>query len=298
MRRLVWLAMALMGTWLVLMAQDVVITLQQGERPAMAIPDLRGSGDAQNYMGALNQTLWADVEGAGLFKMVAKTMYPTAVPQQPSDFRQPPPVPERSLARGRQQLAQPLTGGGLWMSDWSGPPASANYLAFGYTAVQNGVFVLRGWLFDLSRGTAANAQVVGNTYLGSVDEAGARKVAHEFAADILARFGGKTLFDTHVYFVSNRTGHKEIWVMDPDGKNQRQLTRFNSTSIQPTVAPDGSKIAFTSYARINPAIFIFSVDPVRDLRFYNQRASVNETPGFTPDGKQMVYASSAPNDRC
>ena len=104
MRRLVWLAMALMGTWLVLMAQDVVITLQQGERPAMAIPDLRGSGDAQNYMGALNQTLWADVEGAGLFKMVAKTMYPTAVPQQPSDFRQPPPVPERPPARGRHVL--------------------------------------------------------------------------------------------------------------------------------------------------------------------------------------------------
>ena len=88
------------------------------------------------------------------------------------------------------------------MSDWSGPPASANYLAFGYTAVQNGVFVLRGWLFDLSRGAPANAQVVGNTYLGSVDEAGARKVAHEFAADIIARFGGKTLFGTHVYFVS------------------------------------------------------------------------------------------------
>jgi len=98
--------------------------------------------------------------------------------------------------------------------------------------------------------------------------------------------------------VSNRTGHKEVWVMDQDGKNQRQLTRFNSTSIEPTVSPDGSKIAFTSYARINPAIFIFSVDPVRDLRFYNQRASVNETPEFTPDGKQMVYASSAPNDRC
>jgi len=287
-----------MGAWLVVMAQDVTITLRQGERPAMAIPDFRGSGDAQNYMGAFNQTLWADVEGAGLFKMVPKTMYPPAIPQQPSDFREPPPLVERPPARGCQQLSQPQTGGGLWMSDWSGPPSAANYLAFGYTAVQNGVFVLRGWLFDLSRGAPANAQVVANTYLGTVDEAGARKVAHDFAADIIARFGGKTLFGTHVYFVSNRTGHKEVWVMDPDGKNQRQLTRFNSTSIQPTVSPDGSKIAFTSYARINPAIFIFSVDPVRDLRFYNQRASVNETPEFTPDGKQMVYASSAPNDRC
>ena len=68
------------------------------------------------------------------------------------------------------------------MSDWAGPPVSANYLAFGYTAVQNDVLVLSGWLFDLSRGTPANAQVIGKRYLGSVDESGARKVAHEFAA--------------------------------------------------------------------------------------------------------------------
>ena len=86
--------------------------------------------------------------------------------------------------------------------------------------------------------------------------------------------------------------------MDPDGGNQRQITRYNSLSIQPALSPDGSKIAFTSYLRTNPGIFVFSVDPVRDLRFYNQRASVNSSPSFTPDGKQIVYSSSAPNDRC
>ncbi len=126
-----------------------------------------------------------------------------------------------------------------------------------------------------------------------MDEAGARKVAHEFAADIIALFGGQSLFGTHIYFVSDRTGHKEIWVMDPDGKNQRQFTHYNSLTIQPAVSPDGSKIAFTSYARGNPGIFVFSVDPVRDLRFYNQRASVNSSPSFTPDGKQIIYSSSA-----
>ena len=38
------------------------------------------------------------------------------------------------------------------MQDWSSPPAQANYLAFGYTAAQNGVLVLQGWLYDLSKG--------------------------------------------------------------------------------------------------------------------------------------------------
>ena len=190
-------------------------------------------------------------------------------------------------------MTQPQSGGGRWMSDWAGPPVSANYLAFGYTAVQNGVLVLRGWLFDLRRDTPANAQVIGKNYLGSVDEAGARKIAHEFATDILALFGGQSLAGTHIYFVSDRTGHKEIWAMDYDGKNQRQITHFNAISIEPAVSPDGSKVAFTSFARGNPGIFVFSVDPVRDLRFYNQGASVNSSPSFTPDGKQIVYSSSA-----
>ena len=54
--------------------------------------------------------------------------------------------------------------------------------------------------------------------------------------------------------------------MDPDGKNQRQITHFNNISTYPTVSPDGTKIAFTSWVKGQPAIFIFSVDPVRDLR--------------------------------
>lgn len=294
MKKLAWLAVVAAGLSLILHAQDIrsEIDKSRGRLPVIAIPDLKGSGEAQAFMGAFNQTLWADVSGSGVVKLVPKTMYPLTVPQQPSDFVQPPPVVE-SPRRRRGEIPQPQNGGGRWMADWSGPPVSANYLAAGYTAPQNGVLVLYGWLFDLSRGTAAEAQVIGKRYLGSVDEAGARKVAHEFAADIVALFGGQSLFGTHIYFVSNRTGHKEIWVMDPDGKNQRQFTHYNSDSIEPAVSPDGSKIVFTSYARFTPGIFVFSVDPVRDLRFYNQSASVNSSPSFTPDGKQIIYSSSA-----
>ena len=142
-------------------------------------------------MGAFNQTLWDDVQGAGLFRMVPKTMYPKIIPQQPTDWRQPAAPVTPPAGRPPQQPLSPPNGGGLWMTDWSGPPVSANYMAFGYTAVQNGVLVLYGWFWDLGRGSQAFAQ----RYLASnLDEAGARDVAHEFAADILALFGGQSVF--------------------------------------------------------------------------------------------------------
>src|SRR5262249_30846137 len=135
----------------------------------------------------------------------------------------------------------------------------------------------------------ANAGALSKTYPETLDEAGAVKAAHEFAADILERFGQKSMFGSHIYFV-RRAGTlkdpvQEIWVMDPDGRNQKQITHYSAISDFPSVSPDGSKIAFNSWAHGNPAIFVFSVDPVRDLRFYNQRgASVTAEASFTPDG--------------
>jgi len=299
MNRLAWIALAAAGALMTGDAQqspDLTVHVSKpGELPVIAVPDLRGAGAAQGFMVAVNQTLWSDLAGSGLLKMAPKTLYPRGIPQQPADFRQPPAVTETSRPRRGELVAAP-NGGGFWMSDWSNPPAGANYLAFGYTAEQNGVLMLYGNLFDLSRGTPANAQMLGKRYLAaSEDEKGARQMAHEFAADIIALFGGKSLVGTHIYYVhqAGPKAPKEIWVMDPDGQNQHFVTRFNSLTIEPSVSPDGSKIAFTSYARGTPAIFVFSVDPVRDLRFYNQVASMNSQPSFTPDGKQIVYSSSA-----
>lgn len=282
----------------VMQAQNTRILIVGGGKPRLAVPDFRGGGDAQKYMNVFNQTLWSDLQNSGLFDLAPKTSMPLFIPQQPSDFQQPPAPGSTPSRKGGRAAEVPQSGGGHWMQDWSNPPLKASHLAFGYTGAQGDVLTLMGWVYDLGQSTPANAQLIGNRYVGSVDEAGARKVAHEFAADIIAAAGGQSLYNTHIYFTSNRSGSKEIWGMDGDGGNQRQITRFNNISKFPALAPDGTKVAFTSWAKGRPAIFIFSVDPVRDLRFYNQSASVNESPSFTPDGKQIVYASSAGTERC
>jgi len=297
MKKLAFLALPLAAALIALSAQDTGrTTLFVGGKACrrLGIPNFSGSADTQKFMGAFNETLWGDINGSGIFEMVPKTMMPTYTPQQPSDFQSPPPPPQPQ--RGRKAdttLTAPTNGGGRWLSDWSGPPAQCCYMAFGYTTAVNGVMVLQGWLIDTSQGSPTAGQLLAKRYLGGIDEAGARKVAHEFAADIITLAGGTPLLGSHIYFTSTRTGHKEIWRMDPDGKNQTQISHFNNISTFPAVSPDGTKIAFTSWVHIQPAIFVFSVDPVRDLRFYNQNASTNGTPSFTQDGKQIVYSSSA-----
>lgn len=272
-----------------LLAQQpqIYIGVTGGEAPSIAIPDFRGAGDAQRFMGVFNETLWNEVQHSGMFKMAPKSFYPLQVPQQPSDFRAP-----SVSAATRRQPARTVSNG-PWLTDWSAPPVSAKYLAFGYTAVQNEQLVLFGWLYDVTRPDPGAAQVIGKLYFGPLSDDGARKVAREFAADILQQFGAKSLLGTKIYFVSDRTGHKEIWSMDYDGSNQQAITHYNSISTFPCVSPDATKIAFTTWYRGNPSIFVHSLETGRKLIFYNQPASLNAPSDFTPDSKQLLLYSTA-----
>jgi TolB protein len=88
--------------------------------------------------------------------------------------------------------------------------------------------------------------------------------------------------------------------MDADGSNQRQITRLNNILLSPAVSPDGSTIAFTSFADGQPGnpkvgVFLFQVDPPRRIPFPN-RLDHASNPSFTPDGAHLVY-SAAPGGK-
>jgi TolB protein len=275
---------------------DILGGITNGEKPVIAVPDFRGAGDAQRSMDAFNLTLWNDLDGSGVLKMAPKTNYPLQVPQQPSDFRAP--TVTNPVTRGA--VSQTIRNG-PWLTDWSGPPVNANNLAFGYTVAQDGRLVLYGWLYNLSQPTVESAQLIGKTYFGTLDAAGARDVAHQFAADILQQFGAKSLLGSKIFFVSNRTGRKEIWMMDYDGSNQKQLTNNRSLTFEPAVSPDGKTLASVTYPQEirngraidkQPQIVMLSVDTGRRLTFYNPVASVVETPEFMPDGQRLLFSAS------
>src|SRR5262249_47576128 len=150
-------------------------------------------------------------------------------------------------------------GGGFWLTDWSSPPVSAKYLAFGYTGIQGDRLVLFGWLYDVTQ-QLSGAQVIGKLYFGTINEAGAKQVAREFAADILKLFGAESLAGSKVYFVSNRTGEKQIWVMDYDGTNQKPFAQYKELCTMPSVSNDGSRVAFTRFSGNGPQIMVHSAE--------------------------------------
>src|SRR4051794_32579476 len=167
----------------------VVDILKAGGKGTIAIPDFRGSGEAQRFMGTFNTVLWSEIEGSGLFNMASKSLYPLQVPQTPQDFKPPQAAaqpPRRGAAPAPTQQAP-------WLTDWSGPPVNATYLAFGYTAIKDNQLVLFGWFYNVTQNDISNAQAIGKLYFGSIDDKGARKVAQEFAADILKTFGASSL---------------------------------------------------------------------------------------------------------
>jgi len=129
-------------------------------------------------------------------------------------------------------------------------------------------------------------------YFGSLDEAGARQTGHEFAAEILALFGYKGLLGTKIYFDSSRSGNREIWSMDPDGSNQKQLTFYKSISMRPSVSPDATMLLYTTDIRSGWLIRLQSLVTGGRLPFSNPPGTLNWTPDFTPDGKRIVFASN------
>ncbi len=262
-------------------SNDLTLVIKEGQRPKIAVPDMRGVEGAQSFMTVFNSTLFADLQDSAVFTMAPKSMYPLEVPQRPTDFK-PPLNAVKS---------------GPWLTDWSNPPVEANYLTVGYTHVRENRLVLNGWLFNVVQPDVRNAQAFGKLYFADQSEDGAKRIAHEFAADILAHLGFKSMFGSKIAYVRSsgrgNTSTKEIWIMDWDGANKRQLTHHNSISSFPAVSADGSRLAYTSYAKGAPQIMMMSLETGRILPFLNPRATMTSLPDFTQDGRLMFTSTAA-----
>jgi Tol biopolymer transport system component len=90
-------------------------------------------------------------------------------------------------------------------------------------------------------------------------------------------------------------GVLEIWVMDSDGSNKRQVTRLGAASFAPYFHPDGRRILFSSN-HPEPRGRNFDLYMVRDDGEGLERVTTDPAfdgfPMFSPDGRRLVFASN------
>jgi TolB protein len=127
----------------------------------------------------------------------------------------------------------------------------------------------------------------------------ARTIAHRFADEIIARLGGgiNGIAETKIFFISARTGSKEVWVMDYDGANQHAVTHLGSISLSPRVSPDNSRVAFATLGREGWSVRMYSLELGRLVAFPAGTAGgANQSPAWSADGAKIAFSSSRSGD--
>jgi TolB protein len=239
----------------------------------VAVPDtVAHSTFAQPLPKTFHDVLWADLDYSGILDLVSPSFYPLQAPGQPSELK---------------------------AQDWAADPANAYMVAYGNLALDGSNLAFTGFLSDVHN--PASQPVLQKVYRGAATDADARKLAHQFADDIIAFLSGGQpgIAQTKIAYASARNGNKEIWVMDYDGSNQQQVTHLKSIALTPRWSPDATRIAFTCFAPFrgvtSAQICIYSSVSDRLIAFPRYRGT-NGSPAWSPDGSEIAFMSSLNGD--
>jgi len=239
----------------------------------VAAPDLAArTPNGAPLEKTFHDVLSSDLEYCGILDMVSPSFYPLQVPSQPSELN---------------------------AAEWAAVPANTYMLAYGNLTADGASLAVAGFLSDVHNpGTPLALQKI---YRGAATDADARRLAHQFADDIVSRLSGGLpgIAQTQIAYVSTKSGNKEIWTMDYDGANQRQLTHLKSVALTPRWSPDATRIAFTCFVAFrgvtSSQICIYSTASERLISFPRYRGT-NSSPAWSPDGAEIAFMSSQLGD--
>ncbi len=242
------------------------ITGPSGRRLPIAVQSFMDMGTGSDYAQKvdpvaeeLRNTLIGDLRFSGLFDVIEEDAY---------------------LEPGEEWFSAANINFRNWRT------AGAEALVKGRLRIEGERLVVEIKLFD----TVKESRLIGKRYTGRTSNP--RRIAHRFADDLMEELTGRRgIFSTKLLFVSDRTGNKEIYISDYDGRNVKQITRNGSINISPRWSPDGKKILYTSYKKGWPCVHMLDLRSGRET-VVSDRPGINIGGRFSPDGTKIALTLS------
>ncbi len=175
------------------------------------------------------------------------------------------------------------------LSDWTS--IGAEFVLKASATTQGRIIVLEAHLYD----TFGGKQVLAKRYVAAPSDI--KTLAHTLANNVVEALTGLPgIFMTKIVMSCDRTGKKEVYSMNFDGTDVKQVTHHRSIAFAPAWSPDGNKIAYSLFTRHKNNIknidlyeFNFTNDTVRML---SNRKGINSGAAYSPDGKRIALTMS------
>ncbi|MGH9867519.1 MAG: Tol-Pal system beta propeller repeat protein TolB [Candidatus Polarisedimenticolia bacterium] len=237
------------------------ITGAAQRRIPLAIPELRlqpAAGSAAGEAAALiRSVVEADLAFSGLFNVLPASLYSSITLGADR-------IPFREFAAiGADGVVHGTVGGGSEL-------------------------VVEGLLFD----SRSEALILGKRYRGAPPLA--RDIAHRIANDITVAYTGRPGVSLSRLVLVGKVGQaKEIFVMDYDGQDLNQITRNKSLNLSPVWSPDGKQLAFVSYKKGTPRLYVYNGDDGSTVDVSPDASELCVAPDWSPDGRLIAFSSAS-----
>lgn len=165
--------------------------------------------------------------------------------------------------------------------------------------VKEGKITLNAYLYDVEKGK----QIISKKLIASTKDQ--QTLGHTLANEVVEALTGLPgIFLTKIAMACDRTGKKEVYIMNFDGSAVKQITSHRSNAFAPAWSPDGTKLAYSLYTRHhkkkesgqkitkkNMDLYEFDFK-TRSIRLLSNRKGINSGAHYHPSGKSIALTMS------